>query len=825
MIKPTVESSLMHSGPTEFGALLRRLRLDAGLSQEALAERARISAKAVGSLELGTRRAPYRETVELLLNGLNAGPLERSQLTAVAEKSRVRSRRSDATTATPVTRTNVVLPTTRLIGRDHEVAKTTALLTQHRLVTLIGPGGVGKTRVALSLASETSSRFRDGSWLIDLSSLPRLASVAQTAATTLRVPEKKDVPILDGVVEFLAEREMLVVLDNCEHVLPSVAEFVQAALHRAKELRILATSRETLRIPGESVYEIRPLQWPPLDESLGSEAALRYAAVELFHERATTHDAEFTMQNGAVRAITRIVRRLDGLPLAIELAAARVRVLGLKAIEELLDRRFEILSGGGRVAPSRQQTLRATIQWSYDGLSESEQLLFRRLGIFVGGWSLEAAERICGDETSDATLNDLASLVDKSLVSTYQERGTLRYRFLDSTRAFALDALTSCERRTVALKHAQWVLEVLKTGEDRITTASADTRWAPLLSELDNIRAALTWCDEENNIELGSTIASFIADFAYWRGVPEEGCRWLQRFLDQLGKGGKPEVTVRLLCGLARLTSDTSARLEASSRAVAVAEQNGLAELLAVSYMRYAVALYLRGSMKEAIEANSRALEEFHREKLQWNPRVAWSLQHRSWMLVALGRLEEARTCTEDAIRIFRQLKADRETLALSNNLAELEFAAGEPERALQIVDEAIPVAAKAGDPEAESIFVCNRAGYLLRLGDFTEAEATAREAVALAVAAHRSERTLHALEHLAAALAARNETGTAAQLAGFVQAAYTRSGYQRETTERSSHDMLVTTLGRALSEDELTALMNDGADMTNTDAVAVALG
>lgn len=809
----------MHSGPTEFGALLRRLRLAAGLSQEALAERARISTKAVGSLELGTRRAPYRETVELLLDALNATGEERSQLTAIAEKARPRGPRTDGQTPTPVALSNVLLPATRLIGRAQDLTKIESMLAEGRLVTLTGPGGVGKTRVALSVANQSVANYRHGSWLVDLSPLPRSASIAQTVATALRVPEARGVSLLETVTEFLREREILIVLDNCEHVLAGVAEFAQAALHRTEQLRILATSREMLRIRGESICLIRPLESPPASERLTVESILQYAAVELFCDRAKSYDAEFTIQESEIPAVVRIVRRLDGLPLAIELAAARVRGLGLKTIEERLDRRFVLLSGGDRAAPSRQQTLSATIQWSYDGLSPAEQILFRRLGVFVGSWSLEAAEQVCSDDSCDGVLDGLASLVDKSLVSPYQDGETRRYRFLESNRAFSLDAATASERSEAALRHARWVAGILKAAEDRIAVETVETRSAALVPELDNIRAALVWCDE-SDLELGAEIASLIPDFAHWHGLAEEGCSWVIRFLARLDEERNPAVRVRLLCGLARLTRDAPTRLDASNRAVLLAQKYDLRQLLAVAYMRFAVALYLLGRTDEALAANGRALEEFRRDPLQPNQRVAWTLQHRSWMLVDLGRLEAARDCIQEAIGVFRRLKARREGWQLCGDLAELEFAAGETERALQIIDEVPPE--NAVDPEFESVRTCNRAGYLLSLGDFTEAEATAREAVALAVNVQASDRVLHALEHLAAALVTRNEIQTAAQLAGFVEAAYVRTGFVRQATERSSHDVLIAALHRALSEAELSDLMSRGTLMTSAEAVAL---
>ncbi|MGC2408246.1 MAG: tetratricopeptide repeat protein [Candidatus Cybelea sp.] len=811
---------MAHTTPIEFGTLLRRLRLAAGLSQEALAERARISAKAVGSLELGIRRAPYRETVDQLLAALNATPEDCAQLAASADRARSRRPRAVPEPVAVAPKTNLLLPPTRLIGRAQDIAATAALVSANRLVTLIGAGGVGKTRVALSVASEVASRFRDGAWFVYLAPLSDPSSLPWTVAAVLGIVETQSAPAIDRITDFLRDREILLVLDNCEHLLDAVAAFVQTVLPQSEHVRFLATSREALRTAGETVYEIPTLEWPPPETILAGSAASQYSAVELFADRAGAYDAAFTLDDESAQIVGRIVRRLDGLPLAIELAAARVRALGLTTIERRLDQRFELLSGGDRVAPPRQQTLRALIAWSYDLLSPAEQLLFRRLSIFVGGWSLDAAERVCGDGISASVLERLASLVDKSLVGTPEPGTVLRYHFLESTRAFAQNALIAGELRPLALRHALWVAELLQHAEDRAATEGINARFASILPEVDNIRAALEWCDRDGDVVLGARIASLISDLFYWHGLAEEGRRWILRFLNQLSEDEHLEVVVRLCCGLARLTGDTATRMEAAQRAVALAERTGSGSLLASAYMRYGVALYFTGKLDEALAANDRSIGIMRRVLLSNDQRIAWALQHRSWMLIELGKLDEARTCIEEAIRLFRELNAEREAWSLSGDLAELEFAAGRPERALQIIDEAIPIATETGDPEFESVFTCNRAGYLLTLGDFTEAEATAREAVILAGKTHRTERVLHALEHLAAALASRGELTTAAVLGGFVDAGYSTLGYERETTERSSHDILASTLRDRLSEEDLAALMRRGAAMCSAEAV-----
>lgn len=790
-----------------------------GLSREALAERARISPQAIGALEVGARRAPHRETAEHLLTALNASPEERAELLALAQAARTRKPRA-AALPEGVHSESLPSPPTRLIGRAKEVAAAAALLGSHRLVTLVGAGGVGKTRTAIEVAREERSRFPDGAWFVDLASLAGPSAVMPTVAALLGVsPTQRPTPEL--LAEYLHERRALLILDNCEHVPDPVAQLSRTVLRSGGEARILATSREPLRTDGEAVFEIPALDFPPKDATLTPDLAMGYSAVELFCERASSRDASFALRDDDCTVVARIVRRLDGNPLAIELAAARVHALGLTAVEIRLNHRFELLSSGDRSAPSRQQTMHALIAWSYELLAPREQLFLRRVSVFPGVWSLESAESVCGDEDV-AVLPSLVSLVEKSLVGVDLRAGTARYALLESTRDFARDAISRSEAALVGLRHARWIAELLRNAEGRIDIEAASTRLAPLFADLENIRAALHWCDAAGEFVLGADIACRIPELFYWYGFAEEGCGWLERSLQRVGEGDNLELVARLCAGLARLSSDANARLNASERAVVLAQRVGDSRLCATAFTRYAVALYAIGRLDDALAANDRPCELLRLAASASSLPFAWALQHRSWMLVELHRFDEARACIEEAIRIFTLRRAEREAWGLSGDLAELEFAAGNAERALEIIDKAIPVAGDSDDPERESVFICNRAGYLLRLGDFTEAEATARDAVVLAVKTHQAERVLHALEHIAAALASRNEVEPAALLGGFVEAGYSSLGYERETTERSSHEILVAALRRS-PKSKVDALMRLGAEMTREQAVELA--
>ena len=816
--RPLKLNGMAQASRSGFGILLKRLRQTSGLSQEALAERAGMSAKAVSALESGARRAPYRETVDALLNALKPADDQRSQLLAAADHARVRGPRAGDDSTHPVVVNHLAIAQTRLIGRGDQIASVQTLLARNRLVTLVGPAGVGKTRLAVGAASGDEEQGYDGARFVDLALVFNPEAVPEAVASTLGVLQAGTEATLDRLFAHVAERRFLIVLDNCEHLLPAASAFARAALEHCPNLRLLATSREPLRTMSEKVEQVSALDFPLPSATLGAIEALSYPAVELFVERARSHDALFTMTDANAASVGEIVRRLDGLPLAIELAAARVRALGVEALAERLDQRLRLLVAGDRTAPQRQQTLRASLQWSYDLLTPEERTLFRRLGIFVGGWTLEAAERVCDGDEASFIADGLASLVDKSLVAGNQHRGDLRYTFLESTRALALELITVEERQATARRHALWIAGALERAYADGATATAQTT---LLPEIDNIRAALAWCDGNGEFLVGGRIAGMLADLYYSNGLGKEGAIWVERSLERVSEDLHPGVVARLCCALTRFTEDLKTQVAASERAVMLAERVGDDSILAAAHIRHTVALYLLGKNAEALAANDRARAVLKRLPMQPN-RLGWVLQHRSWIVGELGDIEEARRCVRAALRIFRRLNAGREVARLSSDLAEIEFATGRPSHALDIVDASLST--MGDDPALESVFMCNRAGYLVRLGDVAEAEATAREAVTLAQRTQAPERVLHALGHLAAAVALAGDADRAALLHGFVAAAYAKSGYDRQATERSSHDIVVLTLGEQLSSADLTRLCEEGAGLTLGEAVEEAM-
>lgn len=449
-----------------FGALLRGYRAAAGLSQEQLAERAGLSVRAISDLERGARTRPYPATVDRLAAALDLAPADRDRLASRVVRARpgAASPAPADPAAAPLRWPSLPVAATVLIGREREVAEICALLRREgaRLVTLTGAGGVGKTRLALEVSARLRAAFADGVCLVELAAVADRSSALQAIAAALGQPEDDAPTTLAALVDALPG-ERLLVLDNCEHVLDACAQIVATVLRDRPRLRVLATSRRPVGVAGERQWPVPPLPTPPLGASPGVRCR-RYPAVRLFCERARDVLPGFALTVHNAAAVVEICRRLDGLPLAIELAAAWVKALTVQQIARRLDDRFRLLTRGDRAAPPHQRTLRATVEWSYGLLAVDERRLLNRLSALDGGWDLDAAEAIGGGDGIDpaAVLGLLGRLVEASLVeadtSARARAATARYRLLETIRQYAREQLDgSPEAATVYRRRDDWL--------------------------------------------------------------------------------------------------------------------------------------------------------------------------------------------------------------------------------------------------------------------------------------------------------------------------------------------------------------------------------
>ena len=524
-----------------FGELLRRYRTDRELTQEELAERAGLSVRAISDLERGVNRAPYQATVERLVAALTLSAGDAAALGAAG------SRRRGPTSH----RTALPVALTSFVGRERELASARELVQVSRLVTFTGVGGSGKTRLALELAPEVQMQFRSGIALVELAPLSDPAFITQVTAQAIGLVGDTRTDTEAALVRALKHAEMLLVLDNCEHLIDHCASITERLLKGCTGLRILATSREPLGIPGEVTFSVPPLRTPSTHQPALTDDLRDYEAVRLFADRAAAARPGFVLDEDHIWVVARICSRLDGLPLAIELAAARARSMSLDDIIQRLDRRFSLLSVAGRTAPARHQTLRATIDWSHDLLSEDERTLFRRLAVFAGGWRLVDAESVCADNcpAREELVDVHMRVVDKSLiVANPLAPGAGRYRLLETIRQYAAERLAEAgEVDTMQRRHFEHFLAVAERYYHGRMTGSDDSALPALAAYSDNFRAALAWgaaADPEGSLRLASALDEF------WRMVnATEGWNWLQRLLRGVPEGNPHRLRALLTAG------------------------------------------------------------------------------------------------------------------------------------------------------------------------------------------------------------------------------------------------------------------------------------
>jgi len=433
---------------------------------------------------------------------------------------------------------SIPIPLTSFIGREKELKDIAKLLSASRLLTMIGPGGVGKTRLAIQTAHASIKKFKDGVCWVELVGLQDGSLIPQEIAQALDVREVSNQPMLETLKTHLKSKGLLLVLDNCEHLIENCAQTVEGLLAPCPKLKILATSRERLDLFNETTWNVPSLPLPEMQGSLSLKQLKGFASIELFVERAGNIKSDFVLTEQNASSVVQICDHLDGVPLAIELASARIKVLSVDEIASRLNDRFSLLTSGVRTALPRHQTLRATIDWSHDLLTEPERILFRRLAVFAGGFALEAAESGCseGMKRSDI-LDSLGRLVDKSLVivETDSETGATRYRLLETIRQYAWEKLqVSGELEASRNRHLAHFLGLAETATGHFLSPDIGVWWDKLEADHDNLRAALAWALESDQTEeAGLRMAKALGRFWYGRGYFVEGRQWLERVLDE----------------------------------------------------------------------------------------------------------------------------------------------------------------------------------------------------------------------------------------------------------------------------------------------------
>jgi predicted ATPase len=803
---------------SHFGEMLKRLRLDSGLSQEGLAERARMSVSAIGALERGERRAPYRDTVALLATGLGLSGTDRAELEAAALRGRGRRPRADAV---PAARNNLPARLSSFVGRDEEIAEITALTQTRRLITVTGSGGVGKTRTVTEVARRLLLERRDEVWFVDLSPISDGAFAVSAIAAVLEVSLSPDMNAVANLTGPLQARTLLLILDNCEHVIEEAAEIAGAILRTCPGITILATSRERLDIEGEQVYRL-PSMAVPAKDPVSAEEALRCTSFRLFIERGTAADFHLELTAERVRTGSEICRRLEGIPLAIELAASRLPAFGFAALNEHLKEHF-VFSGGPRDRPQRQRTMLAAVAWSYDLLSEPERVLLRRLAMFRGGVTVEAAETVCADATlSSGSISDLLpALVEKSLLTMNSAADRRRYGMLESVRAFASSKLTEADEfARTARAHAGWMATLADRGHERRQEVPSGPWLAEFAPELDDVRAALEWCsrsDTDENVLLASRIVGGLRSLWLVASRRVECRGWIEPLVDRLDETRYPIVAARLMAAHIQSASNTDVFVIAE-RAIPFFERidDRLSLMSLHAHMGREFARI--GAFEKAEHAIALAFALAHEERAQRSHRYADMLSQRAGIRLLAGRYDEALADIDEAERLRSAIGGGENVRNLDLfRRAAIEFRRGNYQRSVEAYEACVDHERRQGGHPASALH--QLAAARLAAGDIDGAESAARES--LEQAGGMLELVWPAIWQLAPPLALRREPILAARLFGFAAAVSEQIASIPEVIELSSYDILMTSLNEQLSPDTIIALQAEGARFDLERAVA----
>jgi predicted ATPase/DNA-binding SARP family transcriptional activator len=655
---------------------------------------------------------------------------------------------------------NLPAPRSSLVGREQELTEVEKLLARGRLVTIVGPGGVGKTRLAVEVAHRQRCERSDGVWLAELASLSDPNLVVQAVASAMDVRERPGQDIVDTLASSVQHRQLLLVLDNCEHVVEAAAALVDLLLRSAPTLRVLATSREPLRIEGESVWTAQPLAVPP-DDNHPPEALMEFDAVRLFVERAAAQGG-FSLSCENARSVAELCRRLDGLPLAVELAAAQVRTLGPSEIIRRLEDRFSLLTSGSRTAVSRHRTLKATVDWSYEQLGGAERHVFARLSVFSGCFSLEAAEKVClADRVSGVSVLDaLTRLVDQSLVIVEDHNETTRYRLLETLREYGMARLSEAgDESHVRVAHLRWCLE-------RADTAKHDH--LSLTLEDDHFRQALRFAIEEGRGIDALRLAAALSPMWFRTSRAEEGRSWLRQALRATARvpGALRADAVLAAAVLANYQGDLPASRALAEEAVdldAVSDASVTAE-----------AAFLLGNIAVRETDYSRARSWYERSLLAWERSGVDQGRFYSpaWVYGNLGRVadhqgdrREARGYLAKALRDGTGLDDCLEAILLGR-LAVMAQKDGRDEQARRLLARARRVASVRGEMEIPN-FIEEYIALLMAWGDVERATEMAKEALVRAHAKREHGTMARFLFALAKLASADGDDDRAAQLFG----------------------------------------------------------
>jgi non-specific serine/threonine protein kinase len=758
---------------------------------------------------------------------------------------------------------------TSLIGREHELSEVLALLGTERLVTLTGSGGVGKTRLALAVAAELVDRYPDGVWLVELAALTDPSLVPHAAAQILELREEPGRPLSVVLSAFLQPKRLLLVLDNCEHLVGTCADLATALLRTCPDLHLLATSREGLGVAGEALYRVPSLAVPDPRHLPPVEMLATCEAVQLFVARAHTRGAGFSLTAQNAAAVAQICARLDGIPLAIELAAARVSALPVETIAARLAECFRLLTGGPRTVLPRQQTLRAALDWSHDLLSQPEQVLLRRLAVFAGGWTLEAAEQICAGEEVERwdVLDLLSTVVNKSLVLLEVASDSPRYRLLETVRQYARERLAVAgEAVQVGDQHLAWCLALAEQAEEALAGPEQDVWLVRLEVEHDNLRAALTWVRDRGVWEAGVQLAGALWRFWQTRSYLSEGRGWLEEVLAKSGTSVMPAaLRAHALYGtgnLARMQGDFARAVVLLEESLAIYRDLGDKGRIAQSLDLLGFVASNQGDYARAVALHEESLA-LDRE-LGDKSGIASSLNGLGIVASNQGDYARAVALHEESLAISRYL-GDKDTIAKTLAfLGNVAYSQGDRARASALYGESLAISRKEGDKVGTAWALSGLGEVAYSQGDYAQAGALHEESLAifrelgvkwfiacslrdlglvasrqgdyaravalyvegLAISREEGDKvgTAFALDGVALLAGAQSQSRRAAQLWGAADAMHQAIGAPRDAIEQAEYDLAIGAVRAVLGEEAFAAAWTEGRAMSLDEVISLAL-
>ena len=812
-----------------FGEWLRQRRRMLDLTQQALADQAGCARITLRRIESGARK-PSKELAHILLNKLGIPEIEHPQWVLFARSvSGLPEKSSNSFSNKPLT--NLPAPLTTFIGRVKEQAEITKLITKNRLVTLVGAGGIGKTSLSLQVGQKLLNEYPDGVWIVMLDSLTDPALVPQSVALAFDIRGISESPILDRLTFALRTKSALLILDNCEHLLESCTQLITTLLTNCPTLKILTSSRESLGVAGEALYHVPSLALP--DEQKLSETFREFESVSLFEERAQLVQMNFALTQENASSVAQICRCLDGIPLAIELAAAHAHILSTEQIATRLNENLNVLTSGGRVPLPRHQTLRASMDWSWNLLSDSERILLQRLSVFAGGWTLEAAEAVCSAERNglelDPLLDLLSHLANKSLVVVEHGGEEPRYRLLETIRQYAQEKLRSSgEINAVCLRHLTFFAEKVDTAEQNFKGPQQAVWYKYLDNELDNLRAALTWFKGVEHSEIRLRMAAEL--WRYWknRGISSEGRGHLQRVLES-----SPPGQIRQTSSYARaLTAAGSLAYYEGDFSSSQQSRNEALIIFRTLHDQVGIADCLNGLGNTAIsQGNYDSARGFYEEGLmirrelkdKWG--VARLLGNLGLLAFFQASYVQARSLHLESLTLFRELR-DAESVANELvNLGDVERTQGELLTANSFYQESAAISRESKDQWGLPYAVMGMADVAVEQGDLSLASSLYVDCLSMFQKAGDYIGLPFALESVAAFALVKNQAEKSTRIFSVADALRKMTHSPLPLPNHSAYQKNLSLLRQQLDPATFEILWKESCIMTSDQAIALALG